>query len=111
MLAERTADNPYVFINPHTNARHQRLQPSVRYMLKRLCKAAEVRQFGFHALRHYVSQRLMTGGHATLVDIQLLLGHQRATTTDIYLRSLSSSISHVAQFIEEDVLPKSKDSE
>jgi site-specific recombinase XerD len=53
----------------------------------------------------------MSGGNATLVDIQLLLGHQRATTTDIYLRSLSSSISHVAQFIEEDVLPKTKDSE
>ena len=106
MLAERTADNPYVFINQRTKARYQRLQPSVRYMLKRLCKAAEVKEFGFHALRHYVSQRLMTGGNATLVDIQLLLGHQRATTTDIYLRSLSSSISHVAQFIEEDVLPK-----
>ena len=111
MLAERTAGNPYVFINPHTNARHQRLQPSVRYMLKHLCKAAGVRQFGFHALRHYVSQRLMTGGHATLVDIQILLGHQRATTTDIYLRSLSSSISHVARFIEEDVLPKKNGSE
>jgi integrase len=111
MLAERAADNPYVFVNQRTNACYQRLQPSVRYMLKRLCKAAEVRTFGFHALRHYVSQRLMTGGNATLVDIQLLLGHQRATTTDIYLRSLSSSISHVAQFIEEDVLPKSNDSE
>lgn len=111
MLAERTADNPYVFINQRTKARYQRLQPSVRYMLKRLSKAAEVREFGFHALRHYVSQRLMTGGNATLVDIQLLLGHQRATTTDIYLRSLSSSISHVARFIEEDVLPKAKDSE
>ena len=36
---------------------------------------------------------------------------QRATTTDIYLRSLSSSISHVAQFIEEDVLTKSNDAE
>ena len=111
MQAEREADNPYVFINPHTNAPHQRLQPSVRYLLKRLCKAAGVRQFGFHALRHYVSQRLMTGGNATLVDIQLLLGHQRATTTDIYLPSLSSSISHVAQFIEEDVLPREKETD
>lgn len=95
-------------INQRTKARYQRLQPSVRYMLKRLCKAAGVKTFGFHALRHYVSQRLMAGGNATLVDIQLLLGHQRATTTDIYLRSLSSSISHVAQFIEEDVLPKTE---
>lgn len=108
MRREQTDENPYVFINPSTNTRYQRLQPAVRFMLKRLCKAAKVKAFGFHALRHYVSQRLITGGNATLVDIQLLLGHQRATTTDIYLKSLSSSISHVAQFIEDDVLPKNK---
>lgn len=106
MWQEQTGDNPYVFVNPLTSTRYQRFEPAVRYMLKRLCKAAEVKPFGFHALRHYVSQKLMQGGNATLVDIQILLGHQRATTTDIYLKALSSSISHVAQFIEDDVLPE-----
>lgn len=108
---EQEKGTPYVFLNPNTNTRYQRLQPSVRYMLQRLCKAAGVKKFGFHALRHYVSQRLMEGGNATLVDIQLLLGHQRATTTDIYLKSLSSSISHVAQYIEDDVMLKSAGTE
>ena len=45
--------------------------------------------------------------YASLRNIRELAGSEPATT-DTYLRSLSSSISYVAQFIEEDVLPKSK---
>lgn len=111
MAKARIEGVPYVFVNPSTQDRYQRQQPSVRNLLARLCKAAKVKKFGFHALRHFVSRQLMDGGQATLVDIQLLLGHQRATTTDIYLKSLSSSISHVAKYIDEDVLPKKKEEE
>ncbi len=85
----------------------KRLQPAVRYMMRDLCKAAGVRHFGFHALRHYVARMLVEGGNANLGDIQVLYGHQNATTTDIYLKSLAASpVSHVAPYIEDDVLKK-----
>ena len=43
---------------------------------------------------------------ASRADIQLLLGHQRATTTDIYLRSLEPQIGHLAEIIENAVKGK-----
>ena len=76
-------------------------------MMRNLCKAAEVKQFNFHALRHFVARMLAQGGQANFGDIQVLLGHQKATTTDIYLKSLESSpMSHVGPYIEADVIKK-----
>lgn len=109
MAKTRIEGAPYVFVNPNTQNRYQRQQPCVRNLLKRLCKAAEVKEFRFHALRHYVAQQLIRHVKGNLVDVQLLLGHQRATTTDIYLKSLSSSIDHMAEYIEDAVLPKKKE--
>jgi integrase len=80
-------------------------------MLKRLCQAAEVKEFGFHSLRHFVASRLIDSQKANIVEIQQLLGHQRTTTTDTYLKSLSSTVGHLAMIIEEVVLPKPKSPE
>lgn len=76
-------------------------------MLKRLCEKAEVKEFGFHSLRHFFASRMMASGEANIVEVQAALGHQRTTTTDIYLRSMSSSIAHLAGVIEGAVLPES----
>ncbi|MGZ6275680.1 MAG: tyrosine-type recombinase/integrase [Syntrophales bacterium] len=56
-------------------------------MLRRLCEKAQVRGFTYHALRHYGASKLAEEG-VSIPDIQYLLGHQRATTTDIYLQSI-----------------------
>ena len=48
---------------------------------------------------------LIQSHQAGLTDIQLLLGHQRATTTDIYLKSVSPDINHLAAVIESAVQP------
>ena len=107
-LARENAEaaSPYVFVNPETGEPYYRQLPSVRLMLKRLCRKAGVKEFGFHALRHYVASRLMESQQANIVEIQRLLGHQRTTTTDAYLKSLSSGIGHLAGIIETAVLPK-----
>lgn len=84
----QTGSTAYVFINPNTGRPHTANLPGIRYMLARLCEKAEVKAFGFHSIRHYFAVCLMASQRASLADIQLLLGHQRATTTDIYLRSL-----------------------
>lgn len=98
----------YVFINPLTGSKYHNRQPSVRYMLKRLCKAAEVKEFGFHALRHFVASQLASSQQANIVEIQQLLGHKRTTTTDLYLRSMSSSISHLGIVID-NILPEEQE--
>lgn len=58
-------------------------------LMKSLCLKAGVKRFGFHSLRHFGASRLAMNG-MPITDIQLLLGHQRSTTTDIYLQSLGS---------------------
>ena len=105
---ERLEGAGHVFINPRTGGPYRKLQSSVRHMLKRLCKAAGVKEFGYHALRHFVAARLLDSQKANIVEIQQLLGHQRTTTTDLYLKSLSSAIGHLAGVIEEVVMPKPK---
>ncbi|ABC77903.1 tyrosine-type recombinase/integrase [Syntrophus aciditrophicus] len=59
--------------------------------LKTACRMAGVRYFGYHALRHYGASRLANSG-VPITDIQALLGHQRPTTTDIYLQSIRKSL-------------------
>lgn len=100
---QKTGEGVYVFITPLTDAPYTTKQPVIRYMLKRLCETAEVRGFGFHAIRHYFAVCLMKSQKTGLTDIQLLLGHQRATTTDIYLRSMAPQLDYLADIIEDAV--------
>lgn len=96
----QTGSTAYVFINPNTGRPHTANLPGIRYMLARLCEKAEVKAFGFHSIRHYFAVCLMESQRASLADIQLLLGHQRATTTDIYLRSMAPQLDYLADIIE-----------
>ncbi len=80
-------------------------QPVMKYMLGRLCKKAEVSPFGFHAIRHFFAVSLVKSQQTDLTDIQRLLGHQRATTTDIYLRGIDPRLDHLAGVIEQAVQP------
>ena len=73
----------YVFTSPRTGTKYQ----DRKKLLIGLCKKAKAKRFTYHALRHYGASKLAQQG-VPLTDIQALLGHSRATTTDIYLRSL-----------------------
>lgn len=59
--------------------------------IKAACKKAGVKEFGYHALRHYGASKLAAEG-IPLTDIQAILGHQKATTTNIYLQSISTNL-------------------
>ena len=76
----------FVFINKRTKKDFDYRDK----LLKRLCEQAEVKPFTYHCLRHYGASKLAEL-NVPLTDIQVLLGHQRATTTDIYLQSLKGS--------------------
>lgn len=56
-------------------------------LMRRVCKRAKVRYFSFHAIRHLCAC-MLDKAMLPLTDIQKVLRHSRASTTDIYLRSL-----------------------
>jgi integrase len=68
-------------------------------LINSLCDKAKVKRFAYHALRHYGASKLAEAGVA-LTDIQYLLGHQRASTTDIYLQSISESLKDAMKNLE-----------
>lgn len=76
----------YLFCHPDGKPYYYRSK-----FLKKACERAGVKEFGYHALRHYGASKLAGSGVA-ITDIQALLGHQRPTTTDIYLQSIRQSL-------------------
>jgi integrase len=97
-------EGPFVFTNPDTGSGYWRNSAFIKNMMKRICERAGIPRYTLSAFRHYVAQRLEDGRKADLVDIQRLLGHQRATTTDNYLRELAPDVSKVGGILEEDFL-------
>ena len=51
----------------------------------------------------YFGVSLVKSQKADITDIQQLLGHQRPTTTDIYLRSVAPNLDRLAGVIERAV--------
>lgn len=104
-------NSPWVFTDPTTGEKYERNAKDIREMTRRLCDKAEVPYFDMYSLRHYVSQRVIDSGKAKPVDIQKLLGHQRLTTTDNYIRSLVPDMEHLDDILEsildEDLVGKS----
>ena len=80
----------------------------IRYLMSRLCKRAEVKPFGYHAIRHMVASILMDSGKATLSNIQHFLRHNRPTTTENYLKSLNPGSQEMADILDSIDLKKAK---
>lgn len=57
-----------------------------RWLMANLCKKAEVKPFGFHGLRHKSAAITFEAGG--IAAAQILMGHERATTTDRYVKSV-----------------------
>ncbi|WP_243438989.1 tyrosine-type recombinase/integrase [Fundidesulfovibrio soli] len=63
---------------PFTNRQH---------FMERLCEKAEVKTFGFHAIRHLTASLLYREGQPVAV-VQAVLRHKSPQTTTRYLQSL-----------------------
>jgi len=85
----------YVFPNPATGKPYDYRDK----FLPNLCRDAGVRPFMYHALRHFGASKLDSLG-VPLSDIQHILGHERATTTDHYLQSLRGSVKEAMKKLE-----------
>jgi integrase len=68
-----------------------------QHFMKKLCEKANVKQFGFHSIRHLVATILYHKG-SSLSEIQAFLRHKSPATTEKYLRSLG--LKHVRKALE-----------
>ncbi len=59
-------------------------------LMRKLCRRAGVRPFGFHALRHSGAS-IMERNNVPIGSIQRILGHENRTTTEIYLHSIGQA--------------------
>jgi integrase len=85
----------YVFINRFTGKPYTYRSK----FLRSLCNMAKIKYFSFHCLRHLGAYRLDKEG-VPLTDIQKLLGHERPSTTDEYLRGLDDGLKQAVQKLE-----------
>ena len=69
--------------------------------MKKLCRKAGVKAFGFHDFRHHVASILADSGKASLNQIQKMLRHRRTTTTDNYIKTLDPQLRQVANVLDE----------
>ena len=88
----RTENSPWVFTNPAMVIKYPDNPTRWRWIYRdkffaTLCDRAGILRMGFHNLRHLAACNMAAKG-AALTDIQQILGHERATTTDLYLHSL-----------------------
>jgi integrase len=79
----RTVDN--VFMQTHNDGVMGQPYRQRIHFMDTLCRRAGVKPFGFHAIRH--KSAAITFTSKGLNAAQVLMGHYRATTTDIYVRS------------------------
>ena len=95
-------DSPYVFVcldkTPFCEQYYGRPFTSRQHFMKRLCKKAKVKHFGFHSIRHLTASILYHKGHDVAV-IQAILRHKSPTTTNQYLKSLG--LEHTRKALEE----------
>jgi integrase len=102
----RIKNSPYVFSNPTMVDKYPDSPEKWCYIyrdkfLDTLCRRAGVPEMGYHTLRHLTASEMANRG-ASLTDIQKVLGHERATTTDGYLQSLGFVSVRGAMLLLED---------
>jgi integrase len=68
--------------------------------MKRLCNKAEVKPFGFHAIRHHVASILAASGKAGISRIQKMPGPRRSTTTDNNIKTLDPQLRQIADVLD-----------
>jgi integrase len=104
----RTKNSPWVFTNPKMVGIYANEPGRWRWIyrdkfLKTLCREAGVPEMGYHCLRHAAASEMAAKG-IPLTDIQKYLGHERATTTDLYLQSLGhNSLRAAANALDDNL--------
>ena len=97
--------SPYVFIDNQPGPHYGKPYKERRRFMAGLCKRANVKKFGFHALRRFVAS-VLDSKNVPLKQIQLVLGHSRPTTTDRYLGDIHQGKKVFMEKISEALIPE-----
>jgi integrase len=96
VIAQIPKEGEYLFINPRTNKKYDYRDK----FLGTLCRKAGAKVFTFHCLRHFGASLLSSSGAGT-GDIQGILGHASASTTDGYIQSLKPGMIDAMKMMED----------
>ncbi len=80
-----SGSSEWVFPNPDTGIPYIARQK----WMPRLCRLANVKPFGLHAIRHLTAS-ILVKNDVSLIDIQTILRHKKLTTTERYIHRLAS---------------------
>ena len=90
----RDPDKPWVFWHRYWSRKNQKWIEGPyndrKQFMKTLCAKAGVKYFRFHALRH-AGATVMENSNISIGTIQKILGHEKRSTTEIYLHNLGAS--------------------
>ena len=95
--------NPYVFyVTDQRSAFYGQPYTTRRKFMPGLCKRANIRKLGFHALRRYVASVLADEHKVSAKTIQRLLRHQSETTTERYIKKINNDLESTVNLLSND---------
>jgi integrase len=97
--------SPYVFVDDQPGPHYGKPYKARRRFMAGLSKRADIKPFGFHALRRFVAS-VLDSKNVPLKQIQLVLGHSRPTTTDLYLGNIHQGQKIFMERISEALVPE-----
>jgi len=90
--SQRDRSKPWVFWHTYTSSKSGEKQEGQyqdrKKVMRGLCQKAGVKYFRFHALRH-AGASIMERRNVPIGSIQRILGHEKRTTTEIYLHCIA----------------------
>ena len=95
-------NQPYIFpqfYGPDERGNNWKGEQRANRLLKRLCKKAGVRPFGYHALRRFVASHLADNEKISSKVIQRILRHQSLATTERYIQRVNKDLLGVLELL------------
>ncbi len=86
----------WVFPNPETGEPYKNRRAQIR----RACLDAGVPYYSWHCIRHHVASLLTDTYKQSLPTVQKMLGHQKLTTTERYVQSLTEGQREAADLLK-----------
>ena len=92
-------ENDEVFMCSHGGRWYGKPVTVLQHFLERLCDRAEVKRFGYHALRRYVASMLNDKYKQSSKTVQRVLRHKNVHTTELYLKSINHDLAPVMNLL------------
>ncbi len=103
----RTIKNtPYVFVSTWPGQSYGKPFTTRRQFMKGLCKRADVKSFGFQALRRYVASVLADNDKVGSKTIQRILRHRSFRTTERYIHGINRDLRPALNMLSEKKVPQ-----